>query len=98
MANQIALTVGATTVVVPIKLGNQQLVAFIRRYALEKGVDVGNLTAEQVGVAALKAMLRDAREVSSAAQIKGMQRAYRQEIVDIVAAENDLFDDEELAP
>lgn len=92
--NSISLTIGNTTITVPIKLSNQQAMAVIRRYAIVEGIDVENLSAPQVGRAALKKMMRGVRDASLDRQRMELTEARRAEDEALLAADNDLFDED----
>lgn len=64
MENQLALTVNGVTIAIPIGGTPEQIVATLTRYVQTKGAEPDDLTPREIGKAALKQMMIDARDVA----------------------------------
>lgn len=92
MANQLSLTVGQTTITVPIKLDNVKLRAVIRRYALYKGINMQDRTEIQIAEAVLRSLLRTVADGSQDMQRIELEAGLRASIEEQLKADNDIAD------
>lgn len=93
MAGNISLTVGTTTVSVTIKGTNANINAAIKRYAVQRGIEVESRTANDIGTDVLRSLLRIMRDGSIDRHRSELVDAQLETINVTVSSENDLFDE-----
>jgi hypothetical protein len=94
MANELALTIGNTTIAFPLKGTAAQLRERIRRYATNEGLVAPSSTDAEVGREVLKSLAREIRDGSSQYQFNDEMAKARETISAQVGLDNDLFDED----
>lgn len=93
MAGSLTLTIGTSSVSIPLKLTNAKLRAAVQRYALENFIQVEGRTEQDVARDVLRVMLRELREGSIRRQrseyVAQQQAAFEATLLE----DNDVFDD-----
>jgi hypothetical protein len=93
MPNELALTLGQTTVRVPIKLTALQARAVLRRYALRRGMQTEGRTEVQVAEDVLRALLRIVRDTAIDQQRMEALAAQQAALEATLQSDNDLYDE-----
>lgn len=92
MPGALSLTIGTETVSIPLKLTNTKLRALVRRYAVERGIDVTGMTEQEIGQAILQQLAKIVRDSSVDRQRRELVNAQMAAIEVTLAADNDLMD------
>jgi hypothetical protein len=90
MANQLSLTIGATTISVPINLTAQQTRAVIRRYAIQRGIDTDGRTEIEIAEDVLRSLKKYVADHSLDRQRMELLETQRATMEETLTADNDL--------
>jgi hypothetical protein len=90
MPNQLTLSVGTNTAVVPLNGTNAQINAVILRYAKGRQLPIDGLTAAQIGEVVLQSLVKYVRDVSMDVQRQELLIAQAAAMEGTLAIDNSL--------
>jgi hypothetical protein len=93
MANSISITLGTTTISVPIRGTIVQVRAVLKRYAKSRGIPVNTLTDVQIGEEVLRALVRTIRDGSMTEQRNEIFTGQQAQLEQQLNTDNDIIEE-----
>lgn len=90
MANSLSITLGATTLSIPVKGTVAQVKAVLKRYAKSRDIKVEGRTDQEIGEDVLRAILLTIKDGSKSQQREEMYNAQLASFEQTIETDNDL--------